>query len=84
MLTVGADPSTHTKIACVNPPKPAAASGLIQGVLEGQDEDGDDDEDEKTGADMKSGSEPSNGELKYTQRISKADDTRHKEETKAY
>ncbi|KAI4835392.1 methionine aminopeptidase 2-like protein [Aureobasidium sp. EXF-8845] len=34
--------STSGAIANVNPPKPAAATGLISGVLEGQDENGDD------------------------------------------
>ncbi|KAF1837640.1 methionine aminopeptidase 2-like protein [Decorospora gaudefroyi] len=47
----------QTAIAAVNPPKSTAASGLLQGVLEGQDEDGDDDDD-KTAADVKSGSQP--------------------------
>jgi methionyl aminopeptidase len=38
----------------VNPPKSAAASGLLQGMLDGQGEDGDDDDDdEKTGVDVK-------------------------------
>ncbi|CAG5155896.1 uncharacterized protein ALTATR162_LOCUS3889 [Alternaria atra] len=35
--------SSDAAIAILNPPKSAAASGLLQGVLEGQDEDGDDD-----------------------------------------
>ncbi|KAK5110430.1 hypothetical protein LTR62_005781 [Meristemomyces frigidus] len=34
--------SANASIADVNPQKPAAASGLLQGALEGQDEDGDD------------------------------------------
>ena len=39
----------------VNPPKSAVASGLLQGMLEGQGEDDDDDDDyEKNRADMKS------------------------------
>jgi methionyl aminopeptidase len=33
--------STSGAIADINPPKPAAATGLISGVLEGQDEDDD-------------------------------------------
>ncbi|KAI4675071.1 uncharacterized protein J4E88_007975 [Alternaria novae-zelandiae] len=46
--------SADAAIAIVNPPKPAAASGLLPGVLEGQDEDGDDDDDiAKLGADVK-------------------------------
>ena len=38
----------------VNPPKSAVASGLLQGMLEGQgeDEDDDDDEDEKNGTNV--------------------------------
>ena len=44
----------------VNPPKSAVASGLVQGMLEGQGEDGDDDDDdEKSGTDVK----PMEGEL---------------------
>ncbi|TLD18264.1 methionine aminopeptidase [Venturia nashicola] len=35
--------STGASIAIANPPKPAAASGLLQRVLEGEDEDGDGD-----------------------------------------
>ncbi|KAG9185814.1 methionyl aminopeptidase [Alternaria panax] len=47
--------SADAAIAIINPPKSAAASGLLQGVLEGQDEDGDDDDDDITGlgADVK-------------------------------
>ncbi|KAI4926217.1 hypothetical protein J4E85_006509 [Alternaria conjuncta] len=46
--------SADAAIAIINPPKPAAASGLLSGVLEGQDEDGDDDDDiAKLGADVK-------------------------------
>ncbi|KAI4933486.1 uncharacterized protein J4E92_003153 [Alternaria infectoria] len=46
--------SADAAIAIINPPKPAAASGLLPGVLEGQDEDGDDDDDiAKLGADVK-------------------------------
>ncbi|KAF2447692.1 methionine aminopeptidase 2-like protein [Karstenula rhodostoma CBS 690.94] len=36
--------AAHAAIASSNPPKPAAASGLLQGTLEGEDEDGDDDD----------------------------------------
>lgn len=43
-------------IATVNPPKPAVASGLLQGALEGQDEDsGDDDQENRDGVDLKLG-----------------------------
>ncbi|KAF2095904.1 methionine aminopeptidase 2-like protein [Rhizodiscina lignyota] len=56
--------SAGAAIAAVNPPKPASASGLLQGVLEGEDEDGDDDDDDKIGADLKSGDQPTNGKKK--------------------
>lgn len=37
----------------VNPPKSAVATGLLQGMLEGQGENGDDDDDdEKNGTDV--------------------------------
>ncbi len=57
--------SASAAIAAVNPPKPAAPSGLLQGALEGEDEDGkddddDDDDDDKIGADVKSGGPPNN------------------------
>lgn len=49
-------------IDSANPPKPAAASGLLHGALEGQDEDGDDDEDDRARADLNGGeSQSSNG-----------------------
>ncbi|KAH0282608.1 methionine aminopeptidase, partial [Aureobasidium sp. EXF-3399] len=38
--------STRCAIANVNPPKPATAAGLVPGMLEGQDEDGDDGEED--------------------------------------
>ena len=44
--------SACAAIASVNPAKPAAASGLLQGVLEGEDEDGDDADGDKIGADI--------------------------------
>lgn len=49
--------------AIINPPKPAAASGLIQGVLDGDDDDeeGDNDDHQKIGTDLKSGGQPNNG-----------------------
>ncbi|KAK2865418.1 hypothetical protein FQN49_003596 [Arthroderma sp. PD_2] len=50
--------STGNAIAAVNPPKPAAASGLLQGALEGEDEDGDDDDDDKDRTDLKSNDQP--------------------------
>ncbi|KAJ4989430.1 methionine type [Stagonosporopsis vannaccii] len=37
--------SFRAAITSTNPPKPAAASGLLEGVLEGQDENDDDEED---------------------------------------
>ncbi|RYN71309.1 Methionine aminopeptidase 2-2 [Alternaria alternata] len=47
--------SADAAIAIINPPKSAAATGLLQGVLEGQDEDSDDNDDDiaKLGADVK-------------------------------
>ncbi|KAL1792522.1 hypothetical protein ACET3X_009029 [Alternaria dauci] len=46
--------SANAAIAIINPPRSAAASGLLHGVLEGQDEDGDDDDDNvKLGLDVK-------------------------------
>lgn len=46
--------SEHAAIAIINPPKSAAASGLLQGMLEGQGENGDDDDDdENVGTDVK-------------------------------
>ncbi|KAF1941005.1 methionine aminopeptidase 2-like protein [Clathrospora elynae] len=51
--------SAQAAIAAVNPSKPAAASGLLQGVLEGRDEDGDDDDgDDQLGTDLKSNGDP--------------------------
>ncbi|KAK4556758.1 hypothetical protein LTR86_006329 [Recurvomyces mirabilis] len=45
----------NAAIATINPPKPAAASGLVHGALEGQDEDsdGNGDHDEGLGAELK-------------------------------
>jgi methionyl aminopeptidase len=60
MLTPCAESSTRAAIAAVNPPKPAAATGLLHGALEGEDEDGEDDDDDKLGADLKSGGQPNN------------------------
>ncbi|QDS72479.1 hypothetical protein FKW77_009927 [Venturia effusa] len=51
--------SAGGSIAIANPPKPAAASGLIQGALEGEDENGDGDDDDAR-VDLKS----SNGKKK--------------------
>jgi methionyl aminopeptidase len=63
LLTRCSGSSTCAATINVNPPKPAAATGLLQGALEGQDEDGDDDDDEeKSGADLKLDGQPSNGE----------------------
>ena len=63
-LTSGAGSSANGAIAAGNPPKPAAASGLLDGMLEGQAEDGDDDDDEeKSGADVKTDAQPTSGEL---------------------
>lgn len=56
--------SARAAIAAVNPPKPAAASGLLHGALEGEDEDGEDEDDDKIGADLKSGGQPNNSKKK--------------------
>lgn len=57
--------SAHATIASINPPKPAAASGLLHGASEGQGEDGEDDEEEeKIGAEVKSGDQATNGKKK--------------------
>ncbi|THY22731.1 methionine aminopeptidase 2-like protein [Aureobasidium pullulans] len=45
--------SSAGAIADINPPKTAAATGLVLGVLEGQDEDGEDAEDDNVQCDMK-------------------------------
>lgn len=52
-------PSANSAIASINPPKSAVASGLLEGALEGQDEDGDDDE--NSGADVNVGEKAVNG-----------------------
>ncbi|KAF2825819.1 methionine aminopeptidase 2-like protein [Ophiobolus disseminans] len=51
--------SGDSATSIVNPPKPAAASGLLQGALEGQDEDEDDEDDDRSGVDLKTDNEPS-------------------------
>ncbi|KAF1968347.1 methionine aminopeptidase 2-like protein [Bimuria novae-zelandiae CBS 107.79] len=43
----------HAAIVSPNPPKPAAANGLLQAAIEGEDEDGDDDDDTKDGIESK-------------------------------
>lgn len=59
------DSSAQAAIASVNPQKPAAASGLLHGALEGQDEDGEgDDDEEDIGADLKTGDQPTNSKKK--------------------
>jgi methionyl aminopeptidase len=60
ILTPRVESSACASIAAVNPPKPAAASGLLQGALEGEDEDGEDQNDDKVGADLKSGGQLNN------------------------
>ncbi|KAJ4296716.1 hypothetical protein N0V90_006764 [Kalmusia sp. IMI 367209] len=60
----------HAATATVNPPKSAAASGLLQGTLEGEDEDGDDDDDCKNGVDMKANG-ASEGQKKKRKRSKK-------------
>ncbi|KAF3897939.1 Methionine aminopeptidase 2 [Trichophyton interdigitale] len=57
-----AESPTSSAAAIINPPKPAAASGLVQGVLDGDDDDeeGDDGDSQKIGTDLKSGGQPNN------------------------
>ncbi|KAI4724236.1 methionine aminopeptidase 2-like protein [Aureobasidium sp. EXF-10728] len=50
----GPDGSSTSAVTDINPPKPAAATGLISGVLEGQNEDDDGDGgDDHAGSDLK-------------------------------
>ncbi|KAH7083971.1 methionine aminopeptidase 2-like protein [Paraphoma chrysanthemicola] len=63
--------STDAPIVATNPPKPAAATGLLEGALEGQDEDGDDDEDAQNGSNMKTDGKPGNGDKKKRKRNKK-------------
>ncbi|ERF70570.1 Methionine aminopeptidase 2 [Endocarpon pusillum Z07020] len=56
--------SACAAIATINPPKPAAASGLLHGASEGEDEDGEDEDDSKIGADLKSSGQPNNSKKK--------------------
>ncbi|KKZ64754.1 methionyl aminopeptidase [[Emmonsia] crescens] len=53
-----AESSPHTTLDAINPPKQAAASGLLHGSLEGENEDGEDEDGDKTGADLKSVGQP--------------------------
>jgi methionyl aminopeptidase len=62
-LTLGTGASPGATVASANPPKPAAATGLVDGALEGQDDDEDGDEDNNTGGDLNTGEKPSNGTL---------------------
>jgi methionyl aminopeptidase len=56
-------PNKEAAIASTNPPKSAAASGLVEGTLEGQDDDADDDEeDDQAGADLNADGQTCNGE----------------------
>jgi hypothetical protein len=53
-------------IATINPTKPAKATGLLHGALDGQDEDGDNDDTEakgRPGTDLKTNSETNEGML---------------------
>ena len=80
-LTICVGSSGAAAIAVVNPPKSAVASGLLQGMLEGQGEDGDDDDDdeEKSGTDVK----PVDGKSIYFVHIAASDLRRRQEEEKA-
>ncbi|KAF2745592.1 methionine aminopeptidase 2-like protein [Sporormia fimetaria CBS 119925] len=50
----GPDASSHAAIAAINPPKQSAATGLVHGALEGQEEGDDDEDDDTPVADMSS------------------------------
>lgn len=50
-------------ITAANPPKPAAASGLLGSALRKQDEDGDDDDDSRDGTDLKYNTGIKNGKF---------------------
>jgi hypothetical protein len=62
IVTLNLGQPKEVAIASSNPPKSAAASGLVEGTLEGQDDDEDDDEDEQAGADLNADYQTSNGE----------------------
>ncbi|PNS21655.1 methionine aminopeptidase, type II [Sphaceloma murrayae] len=63
--------ASRASIADGNPPKPAAASGLLDGVLEGQDEDGDDDDEQgRSGFDVKTETQ-GNGNKKKRRKANK-------------
>ena len=49
-------------IAAVNPPKPAAASGLFHGTLDAKEQGDEDEDDDQSRSDLISGGKPSNGE----------------------
>ncbi|PGH22982.1 methionine aminopeptidase, type II [Polytolypa hystricis UAMH7299] len=66
-----AESSAHDAIASVNPPKLAAASGLLHGALEGEDEDGEDEDDDKMGAELKSSGQPNNSKKKRKRKSNK-------------
>jgi hypothetical protein len=82
MLTAWIESPGRAPIAAGNPPKPAAASGLLPGVLEGEDEGGDDDDDDKIGADLNFDGQPSNSKLTWSQYTVEANPRRQEEEKK--
>jgi len=82
VLTLWVESSVCAAIAAINPPKPAAASGLLPGVLEGEDEDGGDEDDIKMGADLKPGCQPGNSEQAWSWYTPEANLGRQKEEKK--
>ena len=68
-LTSPTGPSAHTASHDANPPKPAAATGLLPGLFEGQGEDTDDDDAaNEAGADLKLNNQPNSRE--YAERYS--------------
>ncbi|KAI9697496.1 MAG: hypothetical protein M1820_007831 [Bogoriella megaspora] len=58
------DSSSRAAIAAINPSKPAAASGLFCGVLDGEDEDGEDDDDDRARANLNSTGQSEHGNKK--------------------
>lgn len=70
ITNVDIESAASAPIATVNPPKSAEATGLVQGALDGQNEDGDNDDSEAEGGiatNLKSNRETSDG--MYFERI---------------
>lgn len=58
--------SANTAIAAINPPKSAAASGLLHGTLEGGEGDAEDEDDDNAGTDVKPDSQLAKGKSAWT------------------